>query len=226
MISSTPELFVTDMDGTLTDNNLVARALGRACTAEGINAESLLELVDSYAQLEISYNAWSYVEKYGPNAAEAVEARFLEDCRENPIVYNDTREYLNFLEESFIANLIMTNGNQTWQEMKLKAAGLDKLPHQIIHPDDLKGNVIRGWRNAPGKLFIVPQEIFNVSVSIVNVVDDKKKSFHGLPKDCRGYWDVRDEKKYSAIQTEDLPPNIKPVRNLREIIEDINRRYF
>lgn len=223
MISSNPELIVTDMDGTLTDTKLVVVLLGRACLDEDISVEPLLKLVDSYSSLGISYNAWSYVEKYGPDVAEAVKGRFLEYSNDNSILYDDARDYLDFLEEVLITNIIMTKGDQTWQEIKLKAARLDQFPHQIID-DDSKGNVIKSWRTASGQLYIVPREILGASAPSVILSENNLSDFKGLPDDCSGYLVARDDKKNSALQAKNLPPNIKIVRNLLEIIEDIDLR--
>jgi hypothetical protein len=225
MKTYTPELFATDLDRTLVDANLVIGSLGRALLAENLDPRPMIHLVDAYESLSQSYNAWSYVQKYGnSDIEEAVKARFLADCAENPIVYDDAQDYLNFLSERFIDNLIMTNGDQTWQELKLTGSGLNKYPFLIIG-EETKGSVIDSWRDH-NESFTIPDGIGCESTLTIRLVDDKISSFNGFPGDCIGYLLIRNNEALKAQQdSDDLPLNIKIVQDLLEITEDIDNRH-
>jgi len=219
-------LAITDMDGTLTNTEVVVENLGRAYDAQRLDPKPMFNMVKAYKLRGQSYNAWSDVLGFNnSNLTEAIKYSFLEACEEDPIVYDDSYPYLNFMEDRFISNLIMTNGYKDWQELKLEAAGLDQYPHLVIQ-DVSKGNVISSWRNSESGLFSPPEDIIEISTPSVLLTEDKLSGTAGYPDDCPGYLVIRGADKANSIRIDELRPNIKVVRNFSEISDDIDRRFF
>jgi hypothetical protein len=220
MSSSSPELFVADLDRFLIDTDQVIKILGRACIAEGLDQIELLRRTENAEKNGKSYNAWEYVaERNSQNLEDAVRARFIENARENPILYNDTEEFLLDLATYLIPVLILTMGETKWQTIKLEAAGLIDRPNLIIH-NKAKGKIIDSWRTPQG-IYIPPAESINISSLTVILGDDKAPSFEGLPVDCSGYLLRRTNERMTPSQQGELPHNVKTVNRLYEISEDL-----
>jgi hypothetical protein len=221
-----PELSVSDMDGCLVNKKLVVANLGEAYIAQGQDPTSMFNIVEAYVRRGESYNALSHVEGLSdPSLTEAIKHSFLEICEENPIVYDDAHPYLKFMEDRFISNLILTNGDQTWQELKLEAGDLDQYPYIVIN-NVSKGNVISSWQNPESGLFSPPTEVLDISTPRLILLEDKLSGFVGFPKVCIGYIVDRDGELVNTIRIDDLRPNIKIVGGLNEILDDIDQRFF
>ncbi|HRQ87049.1 MAG TPA: hypothetical protein PLY16_02975, partial [Candidatus Saccharibacteria bacterium] len=73
------------------------------------------------------------------------------------------------------------------QAHKLKLSGLSGIPYLMT--GEAKGELIASWQDENG-LFTVPKELGDSSVkySSIVLIDDKARSFKGLPRQARGYW--------------------------------------
>lgn len=215
------ELFVSDLDRFLINPNLVVTTLGHAAMAEGLDEVELIKLASEAETRGESFDAWQYIEsRYSLDQTKAIENRFIEQAKIEPIKYEDANVFLNYLDTNFIPNLILTMGNKKWQEIKLKAAGEDSRPYLITNQKS-KGKIIRSWQNDQG-LFVPPQEIIRVSAPRVNQGDDKKVSFEDFPWDYgKGILLQRPNERRLTSQSGDIDLRVIIVDSLLEIIEHL-----
>jgi len=221
MQSIVPELFVSDLDRTHINPDLVIEGFKRVYRPLGLDADDLEYQVKHAEELGVSYNVLDHVKSYGSSAlVEEVKAMFLEDCQTNPITYSDSEELFQYLDSIFMPNILITKGEYTFQELKLKGSALDKRPYQIIDTD-YKGKLIAGWQTISG-LFLPPVEVIDLASRSVDLLDDKNKSFRGLPTSCKGIKIDRLGERALVSQRGYLDPRIIVIHSFREIPDYIN----
>lgn len=226
-------LAVIDLDRTLIDTEQISRAFARAVSEYGhYDAEQLDVLKHKAQDTSQSFHPYIFIRNVltanDPSAGEVqlkeVEERFYElaatDYRDK-LLYSDALPFLKRLAAEQIPTLIMTYGYSEWQQIKLRAVGLDVWPH-IITADVGKGSSIASWRNKDGQ-YIPPDmqnpQFFagNTVLTRVALVDDKGPSFRGLPDDSLGFLLRRPEEKVLPSQQGEVPSFVRIVGSLAEI---------
>lgn len=132
------------------------------------------------------------------------------------------KELLAYLRDSHIPNMIMTYGGNEYQTLKLRAAGLQNVPTEIV-ANKAKAVYIARWWDDVSRKFIVPLPYSEpIRVDMLVLIDDKAQSFCGLPEQASGYW-VRDDTHIMASQAGVVPVGVKVCNSLVEVLEDIAR---
>src|SRR5665213_3214868 len=167
-----------------------------------------------------SFDTWGYLKSLGSAALlDEVRQGFIDGCEASPIVYEDTMPFLDFLDKSKILNLIVTMGSDDWQEIKLEAARLNQRNHLVTREKN-KGKIISSWRRRNG-LYVPIGTSDSLGFETVLLGDDKAVSFDDLPGDCGGYLKRDPNERVLKSQEGSVPPRVKIVGSLDEIIEDL-----
>ena len=91
-------------------------------------------------------------------------------------------ELLDQLEQAATPHGILTYGGETWQTIKLQAAGLAFVPQMIVSTK-AKGRLIASWQTPGG--FLLPPELSSDDQPLIArhliFIDDKAVSFEGAP---------------------------------------------
>lgn len=133
------------------------------------------------------------------------------------------RELLIYLADNHIPHMIMTYGGREYQDLKIRAAGLQAVPRHIVDSKDKSGYISQWW-NEDTKQFIIPSEIGDIVASTVMLIDDKPAAFTHLIPQARGYL-IRDGKALLGFQIGQLPANVTECDDLFGVLDDINTSY-
>ncbi|HUD05348.1 MAG TPA: hypothetical protein VMR18_00290 [Candidatus Saccharimonadales bacterium] len=222
MATTPSELFAADLDRFLIDTDKAMDRLGAVYIAEGLDDDGLQAARHLVEGSGDSFDVWKHISSFGSaDLLGAIEARFIEHCRDDPITYEDTEPFLDYLDEdASMVQLILTMGDLGWQAAKLRAANLYERPYIITDRRD-KGTIIGSWQTASG-LYAPP--VIGETILRVMLGDDKASSFEGLPANCPGYLLHRPTERRLASQEGSVPPRVKIVGGLLEIAEDLSLR--
>jgi hypothetical protein len=194
----TPEfLYVLDLDRTLIRSDVAADALYQATEElEGIPRERLKALQDESEDSNQPFNVVSAITRLLPEGLPAEEignkmnklkSRFLRLVDRNALLYEGAQTLIDQLEmeDIYIPYVIATYGGEEWQEWKLEAAGLKDKDYIITSTNLEKGMWIAHDWVQPDGTYAPPLEDEaqrqQLKAHHVVVVDDKRKSFEGLP---------------------------------------------
>lgn len=209
----TDVFFVLDLDRTLIDT---LRSAAIYIDVVKAVSSSLSEEVDNELQrnelMGTSFSIHAFVRERIPEGKlHKIEAAYLAEARTQDLLTKNAYLLLEWLEAEGRSYGILSYGSENGQDLKLKGAKLDHIPRIItLEPD--KGRVIASWLTEDG-LFQIPKELDSLMpvVETVVLVDDKQKSFAGLPENARGYW-------FTQKTLENPAENIHVVHDLSEII--------
>jgi hypothetical protein len=120
---------------------------------------------------------------------EYLREKLIEAARNVDLLLPHTRELLSILDERQLRYGIITYGiEEAWQLTKLEITGLLDVPHLVTHIEE-KGKLLSGWKQ-PGGEFIVPPALSKdfqpQVVTRLVFLDDKAKSFWGIPEGVEG----------------------------------------
>ncbi|MEP6710442.1 MAG: hypothetical protein ABJA64_01865 [Candidatus Saccharibacteria bacterium] len=136
---------------------------------------------------------------------------------------NGAKELLTYLSDSDIPHMIMTYGGHEYQELKIRAAGLQAVPCRVV-PSKEKGHYVAQWWSEEDQKFIIPTDNGDVRSSSVVLVDDKAAAFTRLPRQAVGYL-VRGEGRPLKSQLGEIPANVKECAGLSGVLADLKHRY-
>jgi len=203
-----PTLLVLDMDRTLINSDWAVQIYGQACKQEGLDIRDQLRNAQTAAeQTAGSFAARSDIEKRAdvtPDLMTRVDTTFKELCRQydhrDMLVFPETEMFLHRAGRLAIPHVILTQGDDPqWQQLKLEAAGLARIPHVIAGLNDesgariTKGGIIASWtESTTGVVAPVGAEPTlsgpQLRARHAVLVDDKGSSFIDLPADHDAYW--------------------------------------
>lgn len=142
-----------------------------------------------------------------------IEANFVVASKNYDYLMPGARQLLAELQAKGQQHGIITFGGQTWQAVKIRAAGIEHVPH-FITDQKSKGYLVSDWL-AAGQM---PEALKRASFNEVIMLDDKVASFKGFPGDrARGY-QIRTGKDIE-VNPDDLPANVTSVESLHDIIK-------
>ena len=205
-LGSTPDfLYVLDLDRTLINSQVAADAVYQAAEENGISKSELEEL---QKQVEGSNGSFDVLEAIKQKLSEAtsaeetdeeasadeletklatIKARFLDVIDRDALLYDGAQALIEQLESEdiYIPYVIATYGGEDWQKWKLEAAGLIDKDYIVTTTELEKGAwIAREWLQDDG-MYVPPLEEGErkqrLKAKHVVVVDDKRKSFVGLP---------------------------------------------
>ncbi|HEY5695288.1 MAG TPA: hypothetical protein VIQ80_00465, partial [Candidatus Saccharimonadales bacterium] len=110
---------------------------------------------------------------------------------------------------------------EAWQLTKLELAGLLDVPHLITHIE-AKGELLTGWKQADGSFIVPPAltaDFTPLRVQQLIFLDDKAKSFRGIPEGVRGVHIVAPGGNTLPAQQGDLPAGVTSVTGIPGAIE-------
>jgi FMN phosphatase YigB (HAD superfamily) len=207
--------FVLDLDRTLFDTVLNADYFLQAVRDMEPELATLMEaLSKEYEARQQSYSMLETVlSQVGRGRTDQITQHYRDLVADKDLLAPGAHEVLALLEQHnhTVGYGIVTFGSlPEGQQVKLEAAGLANIPH-LITTEAAKGAIIASWKE--GDRYQLPAELSGVSTPRVVLVDDRLRSFEGLPDDARGYW-LQPE----ALPTGDpLPRTIKIIRSLGEL---------
>lgn len=136
-------------------------------------------------------------------------------------VADDADELFAYLLEEQIPHAIISYGENSWQELKIEAAGFADVPHQVVsHPR--KSDEIRSWLTPDGR-FALPRIFNGQTVKDVVLIDDKAVAFTALPPHVRGYWMRNKDGSLLVSQQGSVPDSVTTVYDFKSVIENEKR---
>ncbi len=185
----------------------IGNRLDRACRVAELNSDSF----DVYKYLAM---------ELGEAAIEELNELFISAVENEDLLNRGVGELTDRLALSEHDYGIMTHGSLKWQTLKLRASGLDRVPH-IITGQREKGSLIASWQQ-PGGEFMVPNQLLSqfgqsAIFSSVILVDDKPDSFTGLPSGARGYLYRNPQYESLLSQRGDVPDTVTIIDDLRQV---------
>lgn len=153
-----------------------------------------------------------------------IQQVFIRQARKQNLLEPGAADFLRILNEKKIPYGIVTFGGEAWQLAKIEAARLMDVPHIVTHIQE-KGRILSGWKHEDGRFIIPPaltRDFQPLHVSKIVFLDDKPKSFIGIPDGAQGVHvrplTVNDSSR-SHSQIDLLPPHIKSVVGLQGAID-------
>jgi len=117
---------------------------------------------------------------------------------------------------------ILTYGSLRWQEFKLRASRLDRVPYLVTGQKE-KGSLIASWQQPNGE-FIIPGQLLAhseqsaLSPSVI-LVDDKPDSFIGLPLGVRGYLYQNPQYEILPSQQGEVSSSVTIINNFLQVVD-------
>lgn len=222
-MSSTSTFFAIDFDRCLTKGESFALLVMEVLDELGVI--SYVELNEAKNLVESSggtFQILTYLRDRGYLDAET-EAKaaqiFEEKAKSNRAKYvaDDADDLFAYLKESDIPHAIISYGENTWQELKIRAAGLADIPHQIVsHPR--KSDELRSWLDDDGH-YALPPIFGGQTVDRIVLIDDKAVAFTALPPRVRGYWMRAKDGSLLPSQEGTVPDSVQTVYDFKSVIE-------
>lgn len=217
--------FVLDLDRCLLDLDETMRRYSELVTQYHPSLGARLD----WACTEAESNGDSFdVYKYLVNE---LDKEAIEDLNRFFITMVENENLLNAGAGELTENLalskheygILTHGSLRWQTLKLRASGLDRVPHLITAQKE-KGRLIASWRQANGE-FLVPNQLLtqfgqSAIFSSVILVDDKADSFTGLPPGAHGYLYRNPHYKTLPSQRGDISGAVTIIDDFRQVVNN------
>lgn len=131
-------------------------------------------------------------------------------------------ELLGTLRTRGIPHGIITYGvEEAWQLTKLELTGLLSIPHLVTHIEE-KSRLLTGWKREDGRFAVPPALVPGGEALVVDelvFVDDKAKSFWGVPDGVRGVHVVAPGGNKLPAQQGEVPASVTDVTGINGVIE-------
>jgi len=192
-------------------------------------AQSNPDLADRTRKAQIAAESVGesfYVRRYiSQNASDELvhnlDDKIVAACEGTDLLNPGASELLAYLDQRGYNYGILTYGERTSQELKLRAGHLESIP-LLVTSNPSKGLLIAGWRDQDSDEFMVPGELTGLGraalFSGVRLVDDRARSFVGLPDHnfVRGYHYQPTSTMITDL-SDILPKNVKTIQALSEV---------
>jgi hypothetical protein len=148
---------------------------------------------------------------------EHIRAELIKEAKKTDLLLPHARELLAILDEKELPYGIITYGvEEAWQLTKLEIADLLAVPHLVTHIEE-KGRLLTGWKQTDGS-FIVPPALSRDfkprTVSRLIFLDDKAKSFWGIPEGVEGVHIIAPGGNTLPAQQGDVPESVTDVTGI------------
>jgi phosphoserine phosphatase len=148
---------------------------------------------------------------------EFIRGRLIERARSADLLLPQARELLKALDDRSLYYGIITYGvEEAWQLTKLEITGLLPIPHLVTHIEE-KGKLLTGWKQPDGTFIVPPaltKEFQPLTVSRLVFLDDKAKSFWGIPEGVEGVHVVAPGGNKLPAQQGDIPASVTDVEGM------------
>lgn len=220
MPSTVATYYILDFDRCLGDvealNTLWAQTL-EACGV--MTAEAFYRLRAAVEASGGSFDSVEYLLDTGRldvAGYEQVAAKYLAAADASALRMSGATELLALLDTRGDMYGIVTYGGARWQSLKLRAAGVDTIPH-LITPVKRKGRLFDAWWQQDGS-FQLPAELGGAVASSLVLIDDKAISFEGFPPlPSKGYY-VCDLAAALPAQKGSVPDNVTQVPSIEALL--------
>jgi len=215
--------FVLDFDRCIGDTNGIQAVLEGVLQREtGISPEAFHA---ARTRIESEGKTFDTIRHVHMLLAEAgsdvtwsrILAALLVEARNHDLLLPHAAELLAILKERQLPHGIITYGvEEAWQLIKLEVSGLLEIPHLVTHIEE-KGTLLTGWKQADGSFAIPPaldKGLVPPKVSRVVFLDDKAKSFWGIPDGVEGVHVVAPGGNVLPSQQGDTPASVTDVTGI------------
>lgn len=220
--------FVLDFDRCIGDTNGIQALLERVLEEEtGIRPDKLAITRQQIEAAGHTFETIRHVKALLKTEGSEVEwehirQELLEAAKEADLLLPGARDLLEILKTRELPHGIITYGvEEAWQLTKLELAGLLAVPHLVTHIE-AKGELLTGWKR-PDDSFLIPPvltpDFVSLSVERIVFLDDKAKSFYGIPNGVRGVHIVAPGGNTLPAQQGDLPGDVTSVTGIPGAIE-------
>ena len=148
---------------------------------------------------------------------EHVRTKLIERASGVDLLLPHARELLDMLKEKKLPHGIITYGvEEAWQLTKLEITGLLSVPHLVTHIEE-KGKLLTGWKLDDGTFGIPPaldEGLVPPTVSRIIFLDDKAKSFWGIPDGVEGVHVIAPGGNKLPSQQGDTPTSVTEVTGI------------
>jgi len=222
MSNSRKVFFAIDFDRCLTKGEALALLLMEILDELGVI--SYVELNEAKELVESSGGSFAmltYLRDKGyldVDTEEKMARAFRDRTARDRLKYvaDDADELFAYLLEKQIPHSIISYGENSWQELKIEAAGFAEVPHQIVsHPR--KSDELRSWLNDGH--YKLPRIFGGQTVDEIVLIDDKAVAFQSLPPHVRGYWMRAKDGSLIPSQQGTVPDTVTTVYDFKSIIE-------
>jgi len=145
---------------------------------------------------------------------EHIRERLIERAKSVNLLLPQARELLQILNDRQLHYGIITYGvEEAWQLPKLEITGLLEVPPLVTHIEE-KGKLLTGWKQPDGTFIVPPalsKEFLPLNVPRLVFLDDKAKSFWGIPEGVEGVHVVAPGGNKLPAQQGELPPSVSDV---------------
>lgn len=214
--------FAIDFDRCLTKGEAFALLLMEVLDELGV--VSYVELNEAKNLVESSggtFQTLTYLRDRGyldTETEEKAARMFKEKAKVNRTKYvaDDADEFFAYLLAEQIPHAIISYGENSYQELKIEAAGFTDVPHQVVsHPR--KSDELRSWLS-DGR-YKLPRIFGGQTVEEIVLIDDKAVAFQSLPPHVRGYWMRSPDGSLIPSQQGTVPESVQTVYDFKSIIE-------
>lgn len=184
-------VYIIDFDRTLLNVGKVMEL------AEAVSLELGIDFADiKKKSKETEGTGWSYspleaIKQADISKFEAFKRLFVDRADKSKLLYDDGQRFLAKLKDAGKPYMILTYAtDDKWQELKLRATGLDEIPHYVTK-NMIKSKDITDWVQKDGTIAPPVQGINPAKEAWL--IDDRGRVFDGLPGSCKGFYLKRDD---------------------------------
>lgn len=211
--------FVLDFDRCIGNTNEFQVVLEEVLTGAGFSVESFRKIreriegtgrtFDTIHQVRLMLETTNSDYSWGD-----IRQRLIDKSQAKDMLLPYARELLAILDDYQLPYGIITYGvEEAWQLIKLEGAHLLNVPHLITHIEE-KGKLLTGWKHH-NDLFSIPPALTKnfeqINVSKLVFLDDKAKSFWGIPSGVEGIHVISPQGNKLLAQQGDVPEHVTDV---------------
>lgn len=152
-----------------------------------------------------------------PVTWEHIREKLIEKAKTVNLLLPHAEELLDVLRSHRLPHGIITYGiEEAWQLTKLEITGLLEIPHLVTHIEE-KGKLLTGWKLEDGSFGIPPalnDGLVPPVVKRIIFLDDKAKSFWGIPDGVEGVHVVAPGGNTLPSQQGDVPQSVTDVTGI------------
>lgn len=217
-----------DFDRCIGDTNGIQSLLEKVIEAEtGIKPDKLAIVRQQVEAAGHTFETIRHVKALLKTEGSSVEwehirQKLIEASKNVDLLLPGAHDLLDTVKGRKLPHGIITYGvEEAWQLIKLELAGLLDVPHLVTHIE-AKGELLTGWKRTDGTFLIPPAltpDFISLSVRQIIFLDDKAKSFRGIPEGVRGVHIVAPGGNTLPAQQGELPMGVTSVIGIPGAIE-------
>lgn len=213
--------YVIDFDRTLVDSDsLLEEFAAKVAEYTDVSTEDIMGADRLAKQKGESFDAARYVRTRLTQRGEGkywheLSDRFIKDLPAVDVMLPGASRLLEAFDRQGCRYGILTYGSPLWQELKIRASGLDEVK-RIITTRKEKGRIVAEWQSGGG-VFVLPPEFGGGVVQSIVLIDDKAVSFEGFPGAPSYGFHVVGEGLGLRAQRGSVPGNVQRLTGLQKV---------